>query len=202
MNFLSKHLPFETLADMAEGRAPAPASADARAHLASCESCSGQLARLSQTVRLMRADDSEAAPRGALHFALNLFRQRAAATAEPSRLRRVLAALSFDSAGLTPAFGVCAGQPAAARQLLYSAGASDLDLRVAPAGEGAWSVSGQLLGGSCAGRVELEGADSSVEAALNEQCEFTLPPVPEGTYTLRLLLDDAEVEVPELELRA
>ncbi|HEV2765189.1 MAG TPA: hypothetical protein VGV38_19555 [Pyrinomonadaceae bacterium] len=202
MNFLSKHLPFETLADVAEGRAPAALPPDAQAHLTSCESCSGQLARLAQTVQLMRSDDSEAAPRGAVAYALGLFRQRVAATAEPSRLRRVLAALSFDSAGLTPAFGVRAGQPAAARQLLYSAGESDLDLRVAPAGEGTWNVSGQLLGACSAGRVELEGASGRVEAALNEQCEFTLPPVAEGTYTLRLRIEDAEVEVPELELRA
>ena len=201
MNILPKHPPFETLADLAEGRAPAALTADARSHLDSCESCSAQFARLSQTIQLMRADDAEAPPRGAAAYALGLFRRRAAAS-EPSRLRRVLAALSFDSAALTPAFGVRAGQPAAARQLLYSAGENDLDLRVAPAAEAGWAVSGQVLGPARAGRVELEGAALSVEAALNEQSEFSLPPVPEGTYTLRVRFEDAEVEVPQLELRA
>lgn len=200
MNFLSKHIPFETLADLAEGRTPAALPADARSHLTSCESCSNELARLEQTVQLMRADESEPAPPDALAYVLNLFRQRAAAP-EPSRLRRVLAALSFDSAQLAPAFGVRSGGTAA-RQLLYNAGENDLDVRVAPAGEGSWVVTGQLLGPCAEGRVELSGAGLTAAAALDEHCEFALPAVAEGTYTLRVSLPEAELEVTELELRA
>lgn len=200
MNFLSQHIPFETLADLAEGRAQA-AGREAE-HLSSCQNCSSQLTSLAETVRLMRADDAEAAPQSAVAYAINLFRQRAARTVpEPSRLRRVLAALSFDSAGLTPAFGLRSGATAA-RQLLYSAGENDLDVRVAATPEGAFVLSGQLLGPCGAGRVELVGADDSAEAPLDERCEFVLPPVAAGTYTLRVSLAGAALEVPELELRA
>ncbi len=80
----------------------------------------------------------------------------------------------------------------------------DVDLRLAPSGDG-WAVSGQVLGECAAGRVELfaDGDDTSAARAdLNDLCEFTLPTVPAGTYTLRLTLDDAEIEVPGLSLQA
>jgi hypothetical protein len=150
----------------------------------------------------MRSDASEAAPRDVVASLVGLFRERAASR-EPSTLRRLLASLSFDSAQLSPAYGVRSGAAAAAaRQLLYSAGDSDLDVRVAQAGDG-WVVSGQWLG-ECdgGGEIELQGAEQTATARLNEQCEFSLPPVPAGTYALRLRLKDAEVEVSELELRA
>jgi hypothetical protein len=101
----------------------------------------------------------------------------------------------------TPAYGVRSGQ-SAARQMLYSAGDNDLDLRVTPSGE-AWVVSGQVLGSECAGgQVRLQSETDETAAPLNELCEFTLPPVPSGSYTLRVRFKDMEVEVPDLELRA
>ncbi|MBD0327236.1 MAG: hypothetical protein ICV68_12440 [Pyrinomonadaceae bacterium] len=200
MNLTFQHLPFEKIADLAEGRLLAAERDAARAHLSGCARCSAQLARLERTINLMRADKTEDAPRDVLSSVLNMFRQRADAK-EPSLVRRVLAALSFDSAQATPAYGVRSGQ-AAARQMLYSAGDNDLDLRVQPSGD-AWVVSGQVLGECAAGgRVELAGADTEIAAELNELCEFTLPAVPSGSYTLRLRLSEVEVEIPELHLRA
>ncbi|HEX8852479.1 MAG TPA: hypothetical protein VF754_03280, partial [Pyrinomonadaceae bacterium] len=120
-------------------------------------------------------------------------------------IKRVMAALTFDSAQLAPVFGVRSGQTADARQLLFSAGDTDVDLRLASGGDG-WTISGQILGECDGGRVEIESvADSgeaqSARADLNEMCEFTLPPVPSGSYKLRLHFNDLEVEVPELQLR-
>lgn len=200
MNLTPQHLSFARLVELVEDRLTAEAQADAHTHLTGCPRCSTQFAHLAQTVGLMRADTSEAAPRDAVAYALNIFRPRAEAK-QPSLLRRLVAALSFDSAQLNPAYGVRSGQSAsAARQLLYSAGEKDIDLRIAQSGE-KWVVSGQLLGECSGGRVELQGERSAAATYLNEQCEFALPAVPAGTYTLRLRLTDAEVEVPQLELR-
>ena len=117
-------------------------------------------------------------------------------------LRRVVATLTFDSNSQTPAYGVRSGTAAPARQLLFSAGDFDVDLRLAAGVEG-WTVSGQVLGPCGGGEVEVEGAEGAgARAALNDLCEFTLPPVPEGVYTLRLRVDEVEVEVPSLSLRA
>jgi hypothetical protein len=102
---------------------------------------------------------------------------------------------------MAPAFGVRSGQ-ATSRQLLYSAEESDIDLRISSQDD-QWIVAGQLLGRDCVGgRVEIEGERGLAVAALDELCEFMLPPVPSGNYTLRLRLQDAEVELPQLELKA
>ncbi len=199
MNLTFQHLPFEKLADLAEGRLTNDEQAAANGHVQACSNCSAQLARMERTINLMRADTAEDAPRGVVSSVVNMFRQRAAES-KPSLARRVLAALSFDSALGQPAYGVRSGQ-ATARQMLYSAGDNDLDLRITPTGE-TWVVSGQVLGQCTGGSVELRGLNAEAATALNELCEFTLPPLPTGTYTLRLLLNDVEVEVPELQLRA
>jgi hypothetical protein len=201
MKLAPRHIPFERLVDLAEGRVAPEESRDASAHLSTCAACAGQLAQVERLAGLMRADDSVDAPRDLLAGAINLF------AARPTRegfLRRIVAALSFDSDALRPAFGVRSGQAASSRQLLFSAGDVDVDLRLAPGEEG-WAVSGQVLGECAGGWAELGGAEDEGRAAraeLNELCEFTLPVVPAGSYTLRLRLDDLLVEIPDLNLRA
>jgi hypothetical protein len=62
-------------------------------------------------------------------------------------------------------------------------------------------VLGECVGGS----VEIEGVGGDAaraEAALNELCEFSLPPVPEGSYNLLLRLPGADVQLPELDLKS
>ncbi|HEY0378858.1 MAG TPA: hypothetical protein VGC87_18230 [Pyrinomonadaceae bacterium] len=205
MKPISKHLPFEELADLAEGRLAPEARAASLEHVNACSRCTSKLGRLEQVISLMRTDDGEDASPALVSQAINLFRARAArdASASPSLARRILAALSFDSLQMSPAYGVRSGQ-AAARQLLYSAGENDLDLRVTQSGE-EWVVAGQLLGADCEGRegsVELQGADRTSRAELNGQCEFRLPAVTSGSYTLRVRLGDELIEIPELELKA
>jgi hypothetical protein len=171
------------------------------AHLSACSQCAGEFERVGDVLELMRSDTATDAPRDVLAHAVNIFRGRDQSS-EPSLLRRIVAALSFDSSmNMTPAFGVRSGQ-ATSRQLLYSAEQSDIDLRISSQDD-QWIVAGQLLGRDCVGgRVEIEGESGLAVVALNELCEFRLPPLPPGSYTLRLLFPDAEVEIPRLELRA
>ena len=203
MRLTPRHIPFARLADLAEGRLTPEEAADGRAHLEACTRCAGQAARLGHLTALMRADASEDAPPELLAGVVRMFRARRAGAAEPGLLRRLVASLTFDSSRLTPAFGVRSGQAAPARQLLFGAGDLDVDLRLALGGEG-WTVSGQVLGPCDGGEVELLDAEGSTaaRAALNELCEFTLPPVAEGDYAVRLRLGEAEVEIPELSLKA
>jgi anti-sigma factor RsiW len=204
MRLTPQHTPFARLADLAEGRLTPEDEQGVRTHLADCRACSEQAAQLSRLTTLMRTDASEDAPRDLLSHAVSLFAARRAAAPERlGRLRRVLAALTFDSQAPTPAFGVRSGLAAPARQLLFSAGDFDVDLRLAEGGEG-WTVSGQVLGPCAGGEVEVAeaGAEAAARATLNDLCEFTLPPVPAGVYTLRLRVDDFEIKIPELSLRA
>ena len=194
------HLPFAKLADLAEGRLTSTEQEASNAHLSSCSRCAALLSSLEHVFGLMHSDKTEDAPPEVVSRAINLFRARAASK-EPSLVRRIVAALSFDSLQMTPAYGVRSGQ-SAARQLLFSAGPYDLDLRIIQSGE-AWNVAGQILGQECSGgHVELAGEATLTRADLNEQCEFKMAAIPTGSYTLRLRLPDLEVEIPELELKA
>lgn len=198
MSILPKHLKFERLVDLAEGRLGDAVRTETRSHLDECKHCAAKLTRLEHTISLMRTDTAVDAPRDVLSLAVSLFQNR---PAKQSAVQRVLALLSFDSAGQSMAFGVRSGGTAAARQMLYSAGANDVDLRVTQSGE-AWVVSGQVLGECTGGEVELKGAGGAANASLNEQCEFSLAPLPAGSYTLYLRLTDREIEVPEFQLKA
>jgi anti-sigma factor RsiW len=201
MRLTPQHIPFARLADLAEGRLSPGEAAEERAHLSACKRCSGQAAQLGRLASLMRADTSEDAPPDLVAGVVRMFRARRTEAREPGLLRRLVAALTFDSSSLTPVFGVRSGQAAPARQLLFSAGDFDVDLRLAPGGEG-WTVSGQVLGPCPGGEVEIAStAGEAARAALNELCEFTLPPLPEGVYALRLWLNGMEIEIPELSLR-
>jgi anti-sigma factor RsiW len=195
----TQHIPFEKLAELAENRQTQAESEATRSHLADCSDCAAQAARLEQLFNLMRTDTAEDAPRDVVSHALNLFRPRAAEK-KASVMQRVMAVLSFDSRQLSPAFGVRSGQ-SVARQLLFSVGDHDLDLRVAP-DDGAWVVSGQVLGECESGRVELRSESVEESALMNDLCEFTLPRVPSGKYSLVITFAGTLIEVPEFELKA
>lgn len=202
MKQTSSHIPFEKLADLADDRLPGGEREAAREHARHCPQCAGQLAELEKAIGLMRSDESEDAPRDVIHLAVALFSDRARKP-EKSLARKILAALSFDSAEMTPSLGVRSGASSESRQLLYRAGDTDLDIRVA-SHDDCWVVSGQVLGAEdlSGGSIELEGGGGQVSSPLNDLSEFTLPPVPTGRYTLRLRLMNMDIEVPGFNLGA
>jgi hypothetical protein len=202
MKIDSQHIPFAKLADLAEKPAGADERTASMAHLSSCAVCGQKVERVEQLLALMKTDTATDAPRDVIAYALNIFSGHENSR-EPSLLKRIVAALSFDSSSnLAPAFGVRSGQTTS-RQLLYSAEENDIDLRITPEREN-WIVAGQVLGEDCVGgRIELEGRSGELTGAdLNDLCEFILPPVPAGSYSVRLRLGNVEVEIPQLELGA
>ena len=191
----SPHLPLETLADIVEDRVTAGALESAMAHVATCSACDDALRRLRQLVLMMRSDTAADAPRDVLMSAINIF--------PPQRRRplpRIIATLIFDSRNAGPAFGTRSLRMTS-RQLLYSAQEADLDLRITIQNEEC-VVAGQVIREGCVGGlVEISGATGSAEASLNELCEFKLPAIPVGNYSLRVRMSDVEIEIPELELK-
>jgi len=191
----SPHIPLETLADIVEDRAKAGILQTAMAHVATCSACDDMLRRLRQLVIMMRTDTAADAPRDVLMSAISLF--------SPQRKRplpRIIATLIFDSRKAGPAFGMRSLRMTS-RQLLYSAPQTDLDLRIAIQNEEC-VVAGQVIRDGCAGGlVEISGATGTAEASLNELCEFKLPAIPVGNYSLKVRMSDVEIEIPELELK-
>ena len=201
MNLTSHPVPFARLADLVEGRLSDEERRATEAHVAACPRCAKDVAQIQKTTGLMRADASTDAPRDAIAYAVSLFRTRRAAAQTPSLVERIIATLTFDSSRLAPAFGVRSAAASDSRQLMFSAGANDIDLRLARTEEG-WTISGQVLGDCAGGRVEIETESQRAVAELNELCEFSLSAVPDGNYKLLLHLSGAEVLVPEIDLRA
>lgn len=191
----SDHLSDEQMADLVEGRLPPEAQGPLREHLAGCTSCVNKQLRLEHVVALLRTEALEDAPAAVQARAARLLSERVA-TDRPGLRRRVLAALRFDSAHGPRAVGARAGQPSA-RQLLFLAADHELDLRIAPT-DTLWAVTGQLLGPAEGGDVALHGPTAIWTVALNELGEFTMPPVPSGSYVLSIHVADLDIEVPDV----
>src|SRR5215510_12343504 len=101
---MTTHLSFANLVDLAENQMTAEEKSTATNHLLSCSHCATELKQVEQTIALMRTDQSVDAPPELLQQAIAVFRKRKASG--ESVWRRIVAALSFDSRTLTPAFGV------------------------------------------------------------------------------------------------
>jgi hypothetical protein len=123
-------------------------------------------------------------------------------------LRRVAAALRFDSRGVAAAAGL-RGSLAETRHLLFSAKGRDIDLRLVPSGEG-FDLSGQVLGPDEGGEVALAGhlraggppPASTRHAPIDPLGEFHLDAIDEGTYVLTLRLGSDEIVLPPIEMGA
>lgn len=144
------------------------------------------------------------APDAVVQRAILLFQAApAAAPPVPGLLRRLVATLSFDSAGLSPlALGLRSAAPQA-RQLLYSTEGRDVDLRVVASADGRGVViSGQVLGPDAAGTAELRCADRVLTAPWNDLCEFSFEPIASGPCTVTLQAAGWELELPALQISA
>lgn len=139
------------------------------------------------------------APPALLHRAVALFQGRST----PSLLRRIAAALAFDSWAQPAAAAGVRAPRAATRHLLYSAEGRDIDLRVTPAGE-AFTLAGQILGPDEQGTIELDalaGAPSR-RAELDALGEFRIEGLPAGAYRLTLRLGGDEILLPSVPIGA
>lgn len=191
----SSHISLETLVDIVEGRATTDAVEIAAAHVSTCSDCVDTLHRLQQVILMMKGDTSQDAPRDLLQSAINVFSPK-----RPTPLRHIIAILTFDSRQAGPAYGMRSLRTTS-RQLLYSAQDTDLDLRISVQNEEC-IVAGQVISADCmGGLVEISGVAGSATASLSEVCEFTLPAIPLGNYSLRVKLPDVQIEIPELELK-
>jgi hypothetical protein len=190
----STHIAIGTLANIADDRATSEVREVAMAHIRTCSTCHETLRQLQQLILMMKSDSTPDAPRDVLTSAVNIYSQE-----QRVPLRRIIALLIFDSRNAGPAFGV-RSLPAASRQMLYSAEEIDLELRITVQNDEC-ILAGQVIGEGCAeGQVEISGVAGRLKATLNEICEFTLPPIPMGNYSLTIRMLDREIEIPELEL--
>lgn len=189
--------PYDLLVDLAEGRVPLAEAASIRARIATDARAQAELEAIEQLIALMRSDDSIDAPAHVLARAFRLVRREEAPSAA-GLLRRIAAALRSDSWQAPLAAGLRTDQPTT-RDLVYTAEDRDLDLQIAPSGN-LWQLRGQVLGPDDPGSITLSSGQILVSVELSDLGEFTLPPLPPGSYELVLRQGDREIVIAELEL--
>jgi hypothetical protein len=154
---------------------------------------------LSKIVNLMQTDKSADAPADAINWTKNLFRTRAARPKQ-SLVRKVLARLQMDLSPSKAAFGERSASASEARQLLFSAGACSIDLRITKTRKG-FTINGQVLGEEFAGaEIKLTGAKKSFISQTNELSEFRFENISKGKYNLSLHHKDQEIVVENIDI--
>lgn len=152
---------------------------------------------LNKITRLMEADDSADAPPDAVRWTKNLFRSRAA---EPKKsvVERILGVLQIDLTPTRTAFGERSASVSDTRQMLFGAGANQIDLRISRAGKG-FRVTGQVLGDGFAGaEAKLFNAEKIFSAKSNELSEFAFEKISKGSYTLTLQIRGKEILIENI----
>lgn len=142
------------------------------------------------------------APPALVHRAIALW--AAQPTSAPNLLRRIAASLAFDSWAQPAAAAGVRAPRSATRHLLFSAEGRDIDLRVTPAGEAGFTLSGQVLGPDESGEVELAlpAGGAARHAALDALGEFRIEGLVAGDYRLTLRLGGDEIELPAVPVGA
>jgi hypothetical protein len=146
------------------------------------------------------------APPGWIDAAVALWKvapRRAAGRGAPTLLKRLAAALTFDSWAAAPlALGV-RSMALDQRHLLFSAQGRDIDLRINAAAN-QFSISGQVLGPDEQGEFELArhgegpGAAAPRTVPLDALGEFRIDGVARGTYQLTLRAGAEEIVLPPI----
>jgi anti-sigma factor RsiW len=195
----SRHILFDRLIDLVEGRLSPDEQTQVQAHISACSRCATQLAWLERVIGLMRTNDYEEPP---ARVAADISRAFGSYSPSPSSSlrQRIMAVLRFDSAQLPLSVGRRSGS-STERQLLFRAESLHVEVRITQSGS-LWEVSGQVLDADARGLVELQGSAGEVRATLNKLGEFLLTPVPAGRYVLIVQLTTVEIEIPGLEIGA
>jgi anti-sigma factor RsiW len=194
-----RHIPFDRLIDLVEGRLSPDEQTQVQAHISACSRCATQLAWLERVIGLMRANDYEEPPARVAADISRVFGSYSPSPS-PSLRQHIMAVLRFDSTQLPLSVGRRSGS-STERQLLFRAESLHVDVRITQSGS-LWEVSGQVLDADARGLVELQGSAGEVRATLNKLGEFLLTPVPAGRYVLIVQLTTVEIEIPGLEIGA
>lgn len=192
----------ERLVSLALGELDAAEAAALRARVDREPELRATFARLAAAAGFLR-DEAGAAPSNeALRRAKRLLREARPSALErlDDGLRRLIAALDFDTR-LTPAVAGIRGGAGTA-QVAFSSDAADIDLEIAPSGDGLWRLVAQIDAdedGDWEITVVDRATDVAVQELLARDGAFRIE-LGAGTYTLRLRRDNLEIEVGPVQI--
>lgn len=170
------------------------------AHVAECDACAATVT-LYRVTRVTVSEDAMAGPSSeTLAAIVKIFqagptlRERVAQAAYP--LRRIAAAVSFDSWGqLAPGFAGVRGEETP-RMLSFSGEGTEVDLQIAAAGRTTWSLTGQVSGDAVEGTsVALLDAltGEPVAEAIVDDAGLFMADVEAGHYDIVIVGEEDEL---------
>lgn len=193
-----RHLSVEKILDYIEGRASEASRVELEKHLeAECARCEAAIGEFRQLIGFLNEDSKLEPPADSLQWAIDLF-QPVVQSEKPGRIRRIIASLVLDTFDEPALAGVRrVGQ--APRQLLFKAGAVDVDVKIETTeSDERVSFAGQIL--STAARffdntpVWLESHGIvRYRTQTNELGEFMFDEVPRETYHLSMELPEGQL---------
>jgi hypothetical protein len=192
-----KHPPFAKLLNKFEDSLSEIESQEIAEHLAACAECNMQAQKLSNFVNYAESAKFESVPQNITANLLNTFQPaRKPVQEQESIVKRLFASLVFDDwqTALNERYVYSDN-----RQMLYKAGDFEIDLRLSFSGDKC-QVSGQIFPECFEGTIEIAAAGLSESTGFNESCEFSLPPVANGVYELRLKIDDKLIAIQDFSL--
>jgi hypothetical protein len=188
----------EELLGLIQGTLDGRTKTDIARHLSTCSECEENHGWLSQMLDLTATDESFDFPEDVIHWSVAQF--KAAGASAPSRMQ-ILARLVFDN--LLPARAIevrSTAPPAGTRQMLYSAGNYDVDIRIEQLPDmNSFLLIGQIMAAGNAGlelaglTVHLTGGPSVAAALTDARGMFHLRSIKPGEY-------DLIIDVPEGDL--
>lgn len=152
---------------------------------------------IKRITELMQRDDSVDAPADSIKWAKNMFRARVPARSA-SIVERVIAVLTADLGGGKPVFGERSAGSAAARQMLFEAGGSAVDLRITSKGPKV-NIRGQVIGDGFENAVAVLSGETRVTAELDANSGFEIA-AKKGAYSLTITGTGTEIVIEKLDL--
>lgn len=202
-----KHPNFQKLVDYLNNQLKAEETQAIDAHIKGCAQCETELNRASYLVTTQQDDDLVAPELSLLNRVVTAFRRQQSRLSDRPQRR---ASLEFDSwTEMTP---VGARGMTQERQLLFSEDIFDVDLQVVkdPPNSNTFTLRGQfLISDDVSGFADLDGIEIHLTDAVNTEWrgltdtlgQFSFSQLPEGIYTLSIILEDHDVTLEDVELK-
>jgi len=203
-----KHPNFQKLVDYLDDKLDAGEAQEIKAHVTACAQCETELNRARYLLTTRQDDDLVAPEVNLLNRVVTAFRRQQKRL--PERPQRG-ASLEFDS--WTQAAPLGARGIVQERQLLFSEDNFDVDLQIVkdPPHSNTFSVRGQFLNNEAASDVtDLDGIEIRLTNAANAEWrgladslgQFSFSQLPEGLYTLSIILEEQDIILEDVELKA
>ncbi len=190
-----KHIEIETLINKFEGLLPEGDEREVAAHIAGCHECAAESAKLADFFAYSAQHAAEV-PQAVTARILNLYQRKSVAEPVKTSIGSRIASLVFDDwqMALNERYSGLDS-----RQLLYRVGDLEIDLRLELVGD-MCRLTGQIFPQHDGATAEVSSSAHTAPATFNELGEFTFELMPQGTYDVRILIDNEELTIEKAPL--